>query len=228
MKSALEVYEKFLNAITKAVGVIAGILLLLPALMVFYEVVMRGLFNAPTEWSIELSVYCVLVAGFLGMSVTYAAGKHIHVDIVLSHLSARTRCYIELFTTIVGIFFCAVFVMQSLDMALLSYEMDNTSPSTLRTPMWIPQMSLPIGMGLLLLQFVRTLLIDIQKISSGEFSKEAEYDACYFYRYLTGTFGFGTAGSLLTGNGGTFRYVCFYGRRIFFGPDTDFGLQIFG
>ncbi|MFR9141937.1 MAG: TRAP transporter small permease [Phascolarctobacterium faecium] len=64
MKSALEVYEKFLNAITKAVGVIAGILLLLPALMVFYEVVMRGLFNAPTEWSIELSVYCVLVAGF--------------------------------------------------------------------------------------------------------------------------------------------------------------------
>lgn len=132
MKSALEVYEKFLNAITKAVGVIAGILLLLPALMVFYEVVMRGLFNAPTEWSIELSVYCVLVAGFLGMSVTYAAGKHIHVDIVLSHLSARTRCYIELFTTIVGIFFCAVFVMQSLDMALLSYEMDNTSPSTLQ------------------------------------------------------------------------------------------------
>lgn len=124
MKSALEVYEKFLNAITKAVGVIAGILLLLPALMVFYEVVMRGLFNAPTEWSIELSVYCVLVAGFLGMSVTYAAGKHIHVDIVLSHLSARTRCYIELFTTIVGIFFCAVFVMQSLDMALLSYEME--------------------------------------------------------------------------------------------------------
>lgn len=108
------------------------------------------------------------------MSVTYAAGKHIHVDIVLSHLSARTRCYIELFTTIVGYFFCAVFVMQSLDMALLSYEMDNTSPSTLRTPMWIPQMSLPIGMGLLLLQFVRTLLIDIQKISSGEFSKEAE------------------------------------------------------
>lgn len=84
MKSALEVYEKFLNAITKAVGVIAGILLLLPALMVFYEVVMRGLFNAPTEWSIELSVYCVLVAGFLGMSVTYAAGKHIHVDIVLA------------------------------------------------------------------------------------------------------------------------------------------------
>ena len=70
MKSALEVYEKFLNAITKAVGVIAGILLLLPALMVFYEVVMRGLFNAPTEWSIELSVYCVLVAGFLPVVIS--------------------------------------------------------------------------------------------------------------------------------------------------------------
>lgn len=173
MKSAIEIYSKFLNAVTKVVGIIAGILILLPALMVFYEVVMRGLFNAPTEWSIELSVYCVLIAGFLGMSVTYASGRHIHVDIVLSHLSAQTRCYIELLTTVVGIFFCAVFIMQSFDMALLSYEMDNTSPSTLRTPMWIPQMSLPIGIGLLLLQFVRTLLTDLQKICSGEFSKEA-------------------------------------------------------
>lgn len=171
MKSVIEIYDRILNAITKIVGVIAGILLLVPALMIFYEVVMRGLFNAPTEWSIELSVYCVLIAGFLGMSVTYGAGKHIRVDIFLCNLSERTRCYIEVFTTIVGIFFCIVFVMQSFDMAMLSLEMDNTSPSTLRTPMWIPQMSLPIGIGLLLLQFVRTLLIDIQKINTGEYSK---------------------------------------------------------
>ena len=159
---------------TKIVAVIAGILILMPALMVFYEVVMRGLFNAPTEWSIELSVYCVLIAGFLGMSVTYAAGKHIHVDIVVGSLSPRTRCFIEVFTTCVGIFFCAVFVMESFDMAILSLEMDNTSPSTLRTPMWIPQMALPIGMGLLLLQFVRTLLVDIEKINTGDFSKEVK------------------------------------------------------
>lgn len=152
MKSAIEIYGKILDAVTKIVAVIAGILILMPALMVFYEVVMRGLFNAPTEWSIELSVYCVLIAGFLGMSVTYAAGKHIHVDIVVGSLSPRTRCFIEVFTTCVGIFFCAVFVMESFDMAILSLEMDNTSPSTRCTPMWIPQMALPIGMGLLLLQ----------------------------------------------------------------------------
>lgn len=174
MKSAIEIYGKILDAVTKIVAVIAGILILMPALMVFYEVVMRGLFNAPTEWSIELSVYCVLIAGFLGMSVTCAAGKHIHVDIVVGSLSPRTRCFIEVFTTCVGIFFCAVFVMESFDMAILSLEMDNTSPSTLRTPMWIPQMALPIGMGLLLLQFVRTLLVDIAKINTGDFSKEVK------------------------------------------------------
>ena len=170
----IEIYGKILDAVTKIVAVIAGILILMPALMVFYEVVMRGLFNAPTEWSIELSVYCVLIAGFLGMSVTYAAGKHIHVDIVVGSLSPRTRCFIEVFTTCVGIFFCAVFVMESFDMAMLSLEMDNTSPSTLHTPMWIPQMALPIGMGLLLLQFVRTLLVDIEKINTGDFSKEVK------------------------------------------------------
>ena len=122
---------------------------------------MRGLFNAPTEWSIELSVYCVLIAGFLGMPVTYAAGKHIHVDILVGHFNTKTRCYVELFTTVVGMFFCMVFFTQAVEMVQLSFELNNTSPSTLRTPMWIPQMSLPIGMGLLALQFLKTLLLDL-------------------------------------------------------------------
>ena len=77
-------------------------------------------------------------------------------------------------TTVVGMFFCIVFFTQAAEMVQLSFELNNTSPSTLRTPMWIPQMSLPIGMGLLALQFLKTLLIDLQKICTGKFAKEVK------------------------------------------------------
>ena len=83
LKKVIEFYAKVLDSATYAVGVVAGLLFLLPALMICYEVIMRGIFNAPTEWSIEVSVYCVLVAGFLGMPVAYMSGKHIKVDIII-------------------------------------------------------------------------------------------------------------------------------------------------
>ncbi len=91
MKKAIHFYAIILEKVTNAFGVLAGIILFVPAIVVFYEVVMRGLFNAPTEWSIELSIYCVIVAGFLGMPVTYGAGKHIKVDIFTSKLSAVVK-----------------------------------------------------------------------------------------------------------------------------------------
>ena len=106
MRNLLDKYSKILNAITKALGTIAGILLFIPALMIFYEVIARGVFNAPTEWSIEMSVYCVLVAGFLGMPITYLEGKHIQVDILIAHLSRPTRIKLEIITSIIGIIFC--------------------------------------------------------------------------------------------------------------------------
>lgn len=105
MKKAIFLYEMILQKITDIVGIFAGMLLFVPALMVFYEVIMRGVFNAPTEWSMELSIYCVLIAGFLGMPVTYGARKHIKVDIFTSKLSPKNSCLLEIAASIMGQFF---------------------------------------------------------------------------------------------------------------------------
>ena len=94
MESFIKSYEKFVNAITKLCGVIAGALVMFCGFMIVYEVICRGVFNAPTEWVMEISTYCVVVAGFLGMGVTYAGKKHIHVELVVSNFSPKTRCYI--------------------------------------------------------------------------------------------------------------------------------------
>ncbi|MGE4589125.1 MAG: TRAP transporter small permease subunit [Acidaminococcaceae bacterium] len=170
MKTFVELYAKILNRITYVVGVLAGLLFLLPALTIFYEVVMRGVFNAPTEWSIEASIYCVLIAGFLGMPVAYLAEKHIKVDIIIGRFSVKKRCYMEILTSIIGIFFCAVFFLEALDMVILSFEINRTSPDTLRMPLWIPQMAIPFGIGLLLLQFLRTILENIEKVRNSDFA----------------------------------------------------------
>jgi C4-dicarboxylate transporter, DctQ subunit len=172
LKKAIFLYASILQKITNVVGVFAGVLLFVPALMVFYEVIMRGVFNAPTEWSMELSVYCVLIAGFLGMPVAYGAGKHIKVDIFTAKLSPKNSCLLEIVASVIGAIFCLVFFIEAVDMATLSYDLDRRSPDTLRTPLWIPQLSMPIGIGLLFLHFLGTIFVDVQRFTSGEFSRE--------------------------------------------------------
>ena len=170
----LLIYEKFLKVLTKLVGVIAGALVMYCAFSIVWEVIARGLLNSPTEWVMEISTYCILIAGFLGMGVAYAGKKHIHVDIFVSQMSPKMLTYVEVFTSLLGIFYSYIFTVYSWDMAMLSLELNNCAPTTLGTPLWIPQISMPLGFGVLLLQLVRTLLEDIIKIKNNDFTRDFE------------------------------------------------------
>lgn len=172
MEKFLIIYEKILQVFTKLVGVIAGVLVLYCAFSIVWEVIARGLLNSPTEWVMEISTYCVLIAGFLGMGVAYAGKKHIHVDIFVSKMSPKTLTYVEVLTSLIGIFYSFIFMIYSWDMAMLSLEMNNCAPTTLGTPLWIPQLSMPIGFAVLCLQIIRTLLEDIIKIKNSDFTRD--------------------------------------------------------
>lgn len=174
MKGFISVYDKIVAVLTKIAGVIAGALIMLTGFMIVYEIVARNIFNSPTEWVMEISTYCIIIAGFLGMGVAYAGKKHIHVDIILVHLSAKTRCYIEVITSIAGIYFSYLFTVEAWKMMMLSIELDNCAPTTLSTPLWIPQSALPVGMFILLLQIIGTLLRDIEKIKNNDFEGEVK------------------------------------------------------
>lgn len=171
MKEFLKVYDRFVALLTNIAGVVAGFLILLVGFMIVYEIVARNIFNSPTEWVMEISTYCIIIAGFLGMGVAYAGKKHIHVDILLVHLSAKTRCYIEVLTSLAGIYFSYLFTVEAWKMMQLSIEFNNCAPTTLSTPLWIPQSALPAGMFILLLQIIGTLLHDIEKIKSNNFQE---------------------------------------------------------
>ena len=158
VKSFLDAMKGFLDKVTFVVGCFAGLLIFCCGMMIAYEVVCRSAFNAPTEWVMELATYCVTVAGFLGMSVTYAAKKHIHVDLLLTKLSQSTCDKLEIVTTLVGAFYSFIFMVKGAQMVMLSDELNNCAPTTLQTPLWIPQSSMPIGMGILFLYLVHDFL----------------------------------------------------------------------
>lgn len=174
LESFVKSLHKILKAITNLFGTIAGFLILCIAFMITYEVIVRAAFNAPTEWVTEISTYFLSIGGFLGMGVAYAGKKHIRVDIFLTKMSHKTQTYLSLITSLLGAFYAFLFAMKGLDMALLSLELDNRAPTTLSSPLWIPQMSMPLGLGLLALLLLETFLIDIVRIQKNDYEWEVK------------------------------------------------------
>ena len=158
MFALFALFDKLVRTLTKISGWVAGILILLTSFMIAYEVFMRGFFNAPTEWSIEISVYLIMASGFLGLAPALAGNNHIAVDLVTSKLSPKVNKYLGTVTSIIGLIFCLILTISSADMVMVSYEINSLSTSTLRIPLYIPQAAIPIGASLIVLEFVRQLL----------------------------------------------------------------------
>ena len=80
-KDIVLLYDRILGKITRVAAVLAGCLLLLTALIICYEIIVRDFFHSPTEWVLEVSTYAILIAGFLGLAVAFRDNAHVRVDI---------------------------------------------------------------------------------------------------------------------------------------------------
>ena len=158
MISIRNIIIRLANTVSRVSGIVAGICILVTAVIVSYEVVLRFVFNAPTEWVNEITAYLVLVSAFLGFAPALASGKHISVDLVISKLSPKMNRFIQLMVSLLGLLFSLVFLVTSFEMTVNSYRLNMLSVSTLRIPLFLPQMSLPIGFSFLSLQFLANLL----------------------------------------------------------------------
>lgn len=135
---------------TLAAGAIGAI-----ALLVFYEVALRYLFNSPTLWTQDLCIYLMLWGAFLGLAPAERAGEHIRIDLLLKKLPGRIQHWLGIATHILVGGFSVLVAWSGLDAAIQSYTYGRESLSLFPVPMWIPQMCIPVGMGLMAVECFR-------------------------------------------------------------------------
>jgi len=136
-------------------GGLSATIILAMALIVFYEIILRGIFNFPTTWVLEYSVYFLIAATFLGAAYLTKIGGHVFVDVITSRLSQRTRAVLDFVTHLWSIGFALIFVGSSIFMVRQSILQHRISTSILETPMFITEMPVAVGAILLLLQLIR-------------------------------------------------------------------------
>ena len=75
---------------------LGGLVLLMVGLFVLYEVVCRYVFQSPTLWVMDFSIYFVMWAVLLGSAYTMRTRGHVLVDVVIKKVSPANRRIVQI------------------------------------------------------------------------------------------------------------------------------------
>jgi TRAP-type C4-dicarboxylate transport system permease small subunit len=174
MKQLGRILTRIIDGLTRLMGWIAALCLLSAALIVTEGVIVRKVLGISTIWQIEASVYLLIFVVFGGAAFVQKNEHHLNVDLVIIHLSPRTREITLIVVSIISCILTAILAWYAWPMWWESVVGNEHSESLWGPPLWIPYLFLPLGMTLLFLQYIVYIRDKITKLKKGEISKEAE------------------------------------------------------
>lgn len=134
------------------------VLVVVITLMLFFEVVARYVFNAPTIWTQDVAVACQVWFTYLGMAYVLRQRQLIRITAVAALAGPTGRKVLEGFSLLVIAAFSAVAVVFGWDMVADSIQLGRRQPTMLEMPNWIAELPVVLGFLLLGIQAVADLI----------------------------------------------------------------------
>jgi C4-dicarboxylate transporter DctM subunit len=157
---ALKAFGRLHEKIVTGTGVVGGLLVLVAGILVTYDVALRFIFNAPTSWVFNISIYICIWVGFLCFPYALQQGKHISVDIVVSRLAPQTRKILETVSLFISLFYVAIILKYSIDLTALHFS-HSYKDVMLGIPLWVISVSIPIGAFFFCISVIKMIIENI-------------------------------------------------------------------
>jgi TRAP-type mannitol/chloroaromatic compound transport system permease small subunit len=164
--------RRFYNDMTSTSERIAKIVSWIVALLIInicYDVFMRYLFNAPTNWSYASSYMMGAALSTLGLAYVYSVGGNVRVDIIYNKFSPKVKLIIDLFFTVV--FFFALYGLLAYYFGVNTWNafvVKRYDINSIWYPVVWPYMTaITLGFALLFVQGIATFLKDLGALMKG-------------------------------------------------------------
>lgn len=155
----LNFYIRLVGGLSRAFAVLATLLLIAAMLVVCEMIFIRYVFRAATIWQTDFVVFAATGAMFLGAPYVLLKGGHVGVDVVEMLVAARTRHWMRIVASLLGLLFCAIMLYASWLQLHEAWVGGWRHSSVWAPPLWIPLSALPLGFGMLCLQYVAQILV---------------------------------------------------------------------
>ncbi|MGI8524827.1 MAG: TRAP transporter small permease subunit [Pseudolabrys sp.] len=154
----MDTYIRVVSFLSRGAGVIAALLLGVGVLVICDMIIVRYFFDTPTIWQIDVVTYSIVTATFIGSAYVLMTRGHVNVEILPLYLPPRARYWLALFTILLSLSFCVVLWVLCTQYWYEAWTEGWQSNTVWRARLWIPYLSMPIGLGLLVLQYVAELI----------------------------------------------------------------------
>ncbi len=162
VRALVDAFDRGVSVVTRNLVRIATVMLILLVLLVVLEVILRKLVGLSLQITTEYSAYLSCGIIFLGLAKTFRSGSHLRVEILISRLSPKARRYTDFWASILGLICLSFLFKYTLDMVITSYQVGALSRETwltigghvIQTPLWIPQLMIPFGVGIFALELI--------------------------------------------------------------------------
>jgi TRAP-type C4-dicarboxylate transport system permease small subunit len=102
--------------------------------------------------------YCMAAASFFALAYALGHGDHIRVTLFLQKLSGWPRRALELWCLGVACVLSGLFAYYAIKMVWWSYSFNDVSQANDATPLWIPELSMAIGVSVLFIAFAEAFI----------------------------------------------------------------------
>jgi len=106
--------------------------------------------------------YTLAAGSFLAMAAALRQGDHIRVTLIIQRFTGRPRWWMEVFCLTVATLLSGYFAYFAAKLVWGSYVYNDVSQNVDATPLWIPQLSMAIGLGALFLAFLEELIVTLR------------------------------------------------------------------
>lgn len=144
------------TVLSKAEEFLLGILMTTASLVLFANIIARYVFNWGFTWAEELVRYEIIWMVFLGGSVAARQGLHIGVDLLVRFAPLPLRKPINVLINAISLVFCGFIVYYGAALINQTRMFGQVSPA-LQMPMWMVQLAIPLGAGLMALRFAQQI-----------------------------------------------------------------------
>jgi TRAP-type C4-dicarboxylate transport system permease small subunit len=159
----MEAYVRGITWISRLLGYFAAGLIAAGVLVVCHKVFVRYVLNQNTIWQTDFTTYCLVAATFIGSPYVLLSRGHVNVDVLPHYLGDRARYRLALVAAVMSLLFAAVMTVLTFQFWLEAWTQNWVSDTMWRARLWIPYSAMPIGLGVLTLQYVA----DIYNLATG-------------------------------------------------------------
>lgn len=139
--------KAFFDGFAAVVRVVALVALVALVGLVLAEIMSRSLFNRSLDIIEEFAGYLVVAITFLGAALALRDGTLFQVEFVYDRFPAGFRRALGMVYLLISFVVTCVLVWQTAKLVISSFDRGKVAATVLMTPIWIPQLVMPVGLA---------------------------------------------------------------------------------